>query len=91
MVNLEWTPRLESAFKRLQHRHSSTTVTFTPDETKTIKEVDAFLKEAKAKAAPECVNLDLVKRVSALLLKYSSSSGDVDGVNGKELRVPTVS
>ncbi|KAF9120256.1 hypothetical protein BGW39_011542 [Mortierella sp. 14UC] len=79
MVDLEWTPRLESAFKRLQHRHASTTTTFTPDETKTVREVDAFLKAENP--APECASLDLVKRVSALLLRYSSSSGDTDGVN----------
>ncbi|KAF9905550.1 hypothetical protein EC991_001580 [Linnemannia zychae] len=80
MVDMEWTPRLESAFKRLQHQHSSTTTTFTPDDTKTVREVDALLKENKAKT-PECVSLDLVKRVSALLLKCSSSSGDANGVN----------
>ncbi|OAQ25777.1 hypothetical protein K457DRAFT_141008 [Linnemannia elongata AG-77] len=80
MVAMEWTPRLESAFKRLQDRKkslSSTSTSFTPDETKTAQEVDTFLSDTKKK---ECVDLDLVKRVSALLLKYSSSTGDASGV-----------
>lgn len=80
MVAMEWTPRLESAFKRLQDRKkslSSTSTSFTPDETKTTQEVDAFLADTKTK---ECVDLDLLKRVSALLLKYSSSTGDAGGV-----------
>ncbi|KAF9099708.1 hypothetical protein BGX23_000082 [Mortierella sp. AD031] len=81
MVDMEWTPRLESAFKRVQDRKKSlsttTKATFTPDETRTAQEVDAFLAET---GAHECVSLDLVKRVSALLLKYSStrSSGEAD-------------
>jgi len=87
MVDLEWTPRLESAFKRLQDRKKSLVATaktqqqhatFTPDETKTVQEVDALLARV---GTPECVNLDLVKRVSALLLKYSSGSGDADSVS----------
>ncbi|KAG9061777.1 hypothetical protein KI688_006928 [Linnemannia hyalina] len=78
MVAMEWTPRLESAFKRLQDRKKSTSTSFAPDETKTAQEVDAFLADPKTK---ECVDLDLVKRVSALLLKYSSSTGDASGVS----------
>ncbi|KAF9154490.1 hypothetical protein BG015_000777 [Linnemannia schmuckeri] len=79
MVDMEWTPRLETAFKRLQDRKkslTSTTTTFTPDETKTTQEVDAFLTDSKKH---ECVDLELIKRVSALLLKYSSSTGDSGG------------
>lgn len=86
MVAMEWTPRLESAFKRLQDRKkslSSTSTSFTPDETKTTQEVDAFLADTKTK---ECVDLDLLKRVSALLLKYSSSTGDAGGVGGMSLK-----
>lgn len=86
MVAMEWTPRLESAFKRLQDRKkslSSTSTSFTPDETKTAQEVDTFLTDTKKK---ECVDLDLVKRVSALLLKYSSSTGDASGVGGMSFK-----
>ncbi|KAG0276196.1 hypothetical protein BGZ95_007851 [Linnemannia exigua] len=94
MVDLEWTPRLESAFKRLQARHKSlllhtstsstkATTALTPDETKTARNVNDFLEGVK-EATPECVDLELVKRVSAMLLKYSSSSSsdDVDSRNG---------
>jgi hypothetical protein len=88
---MEWTPRLESAFKRLQDRNKSlrpaststtTTSPFTPDETKTLQDVDTFLAATK-KHECKCVGLDLVKRVSALLLKYSSITGNVEDVNGE--------
>ncbi|KAF9922309.1 hypothetical protein FBU30_007596 [Linnemannia zychae] len=79
MANLVWTPRLESAFKRLQIRQQSLSATpLTPDEKKTVREVNDFLAKTVS-TYPECVSLDLIKRVSAFLLKYSSSSQE--GVN----------
>ncbi|KAF9116795.1 hypothetical protein BGX27_010412 [Mortierella sp. AM989] len=73
MVNLEWTPRLEKAFKKLQAKSqsSSTTPSLNPVETSTLKEVNSVLEKPNG---PEYVDVDLIKRVSALLLKYATSS-----------------
>ncbi|KAF9347045.1 hypothetical protein BGX26_001441 [Mortierella sp. AD094] len=81
MVNLEWTPRLEKAFKKLQTKSQSSSVALSlnPAETRTLKEADSILKKSNG---PECVDVDLIKRVSALLLRYrastASSGGDTD-------------
>ncbi|KAF9168176.1 hypothetical protein BGX21_003489 [Mortierella sp. AD011] len=78
MVNLQWTPRLEKAFKKLQtkSRSSSVALSLNPLETRTLKEVDSILEKPNG---PECVDVDLIKRVSALLLKYSSSASNNGG------------
>ncbi|KAK3820238.1 MAG: endoplasmic reticulum-based factor for assembly of V-ATPase-domain-containing protein [Benniella sp.] len=71
MVKLEWTPRLNKAFQKLHTKTTTTspTLKLDADETKTLKDVGALLQSTEQ---PACVDMDLVKRVSALLLKYSA-------------------
>ncbi|KAG0361879.1 hypothetical protein BGZ54_008903 [Gamsiella multidivaricata] len=68
-MNLEWTPRLEKAFRKLNAKQRSSTLSLNEDETRTAQEVDSML-ELKD---PVYVNLDLVRRMSVLLLRYSAS------------------
>ncbi|KAF9346807.1 hypothetical protein BGX34_003605 [Mortierella sp. NVP85] len=79
MVKLEWTPRLNKAFQKLHTKTTTTspTLKLDADETRTLKDVGALLQSTEQ---PACVELDLVKRVSALLLKYSSYRNS-DGSN----------
>lgn len=69
MVNLEWTPRLEKAFRKLQTQTDNSSITTTSQEKKTLNDAKALLSEK----APTCVDMELVKQVSALLLKNHSS------------------
>ncbi|KAI1317257.1 hypothetical protein EDD11_008743 [Mortierella claussenii] len=98
MVKLEWTPRLEAAFRKLHTRTQegtlreaaaaraeaevitgTTAASWSKEELKTVKAVDAVLE---AKETPVCVDLDLVRRVSALLLKHSGSSNNMSSREG---------
>ncbi|KAF9921483.1 hypothetical protein BGZ65_010315 [Modicella reniformis] len=74
MVNLEWTPRLDKAFRKLHAKATTTaspTLKLNEDETRTAEDVGALLESTEQ---PVCADLDLIKRVSGLLLKYSSSA-----------------
>ncbi|KAF8934613.1 hypothetical protein BGZ52_003823 [Haplosporangium bisporale] len=75
MVNLKWTPRLEAAFHKVETLHKQHQTDSTHDETETLNQVQGHLK-----ATPEnvCVDMDLVKQVSALLLKYKRISNPED-------------
>ncbi|KAG0218943.1 endoplasmic reticulum-based factor for assembly of V-ATPase-domain-containing protein [Mortierella sp. GBAus27b] len=79
MVQLEWTPRLNKAFRNLHEKTGTTSpsLKLNADESRTAQDVSALLESTEQ---PVCVEMDLVKRVSALLLKHSnnrkSSSGD---------------
>jgi hypothetical protein len=82
MVKLEWTPRLNKAFQKLHTKTTTTspTLKLDADETRTLKDVGALLQSTEQ---PACVDMDLVKRVSALLLKYGSYwSSDASNHNG---------
>lgn len=96
MVKLEWTPRLDKAFQKLHAKTTTTspTLKLDADETKTLEDVGALLQSTEQ---PACVDMDLVKRVSALLLKHSrcrnndtsnhndSCDNNVDHQDGKDL------
>lgn len=71
MVNLTWTPRIEAAFHKVATLHKQHQTDLTHDETETLNQVQGHLK-----ATPEnvCVDMDLIKQVSALLLKYKRIS-----------------
>ncbi|KAG0324751.1 hypothetical protein BGZ99_001471 [Dissophora globulifera] len=78
MVNLIWTPRLERAFQKLDAISSSkaplTSSMKTPwpnaEETQTVQEVSLLL-QSKDRVF---VEFDLIRRVSAMLLKYDRST-----------------
>ncbi|KAG9325158.1 hypothetical protein KVV02_003575 [Mortierella alpina] len=76
MVCLEWTPRLERAFRKLQNttKHGAPPLINEEDQ-QTRSEVDTLL----GTQALECVEMDLIRRVSVLLRKYNSSSIDDKG------------
>ncbi|KAF9320640.1 hypothetical protein BG003_005389 [Podila horticola] len=75
MVNLIWTPRLEAAFHKVETLHKQQQTDLTHDETETLHQVQRHLT-----GTPETVSvdMDLVKRVSALLLKYGRISNPED-------------
>ncbi|KAF9951410.1 hypothetical protein BGZ70_001001 [Mortierella alpina] len=76
MVCLEWTPRLERAFKKLQNAaKQDEALLITDEDQQTISEVDIML----GTHAPECVEMDLVRRVSMLLRKHSTGSINDNG------------
>ncbi|KAG0056641.1 hypothetical protein BGZ83_004166 [Gryganskiella cystojenkinii] len=67
MVNIEWTPRLEKAFRKVQAQTGNAAVTSL--EKVTLQDVKAILSEK----APVCVDMELIKQVSAMLLKYNNN------------------
>ncbi|KAF8984043.1 hypothetical protein BGZ46_008964 [Entomortierella lignicola] len=83
MVSLVWTPRLEKAFRKLQtnSKSSSETLPLNSAEKSTLQEVDSVLENS---SKPECVDVDLIKRVSALLLRYGSRDNTSNDKETKE-------
>ncbi|KAF9909839.1 hypothetical protein BX616_011039 [Lobosporangium transversale] len=86
MVNLEWTPRLDKAFTKLYTKTKSAAavieeresgITLNSAELKTVKAVESILDNAKTQS-PLYVDLELVRRVSALLLKYRDNDTDTE-------------
>lgn len=71
MVNLTWTPRLEAAFHKVETLHKQHQTDLTHDETETLEQVQGHLTAPQENAS---VDMDLVKRVSTLLLKYGRIS-----------------
>lgn len=59
-MNLQWTPRIESAFRRLLDSTTGTTM----QEQGTLRDVRTLLE-----STPVCVNMELIKQVSSMLLK----------------------
>jgi hypothetical protein len=62
-MNLLWTPRLESAFKALLISTTATTL----QEKKTLQDVKTLLE-----SVPVCVDMELIKQASAMLLNNRS-------------------
>ncbi|KAF9337133.1 hypothetical protein BG006_006163 [Podila minutissima] len=75
MVNLKWTPRLEAAFHKVETLHKQHQTDLTHDETETLEQVQGHLITPQENAS---VDMDLVKRVSTLLLKYGRISNTED-------------
>ncbi|KAF9948302.1 hypothetical protein BGZ72_009771 [Mortierella alpina] len=79
MVRLEWTPRIERTFRKLQDTaRKQASPPISAEEQQTRSEVDTLL----ATHAPECVEMDLIRRVSVLLRKHSG--GSIDDKDARE-------
>ncbi|GJJ75120.1 TMEM199 family protein [Entomortierella parvispora] len=74
-MDLQWTPRLESTFRRLLDTTTGATdaTSTTLQEQRTLRDVKTLLE-----SSPVCVSMELIMQVSAMLLRNRREEGNED-------------